>query len=43
MAKEWGSWSISFTVEPNETDLEHIGEMVKQGYLSGEIAGDDDE
>jgi len=41
MAKERGWWSINFTVEPNESDLEHIAHLVKEGFTSGEICEDD--
>jgi hypothetical protein len=43
MAKEGGWWSLDTTVEPNECDLEHIAEMIKQGYTSGEIVQDERE
>lgn len=41
MAKHQGAWSIEFTTEPNEMDLEHIAEMIKQGYTSGQIVQDE--
>ena len=28
-------------IDPNEADLEHIGEMIKQGYTSGEVVHDE--
>ena len=37
MAKEMGWWKLETTVEPDEIDLEHIGEMIKEGYVEGEI------
>ena len=37
MAKESGWWTFSTTVEPNESDLEHIATMIRQGFTSGEI------
>lgn len=42
MAKNKGWWTLTTTTEPNEVDLEHIAEMIKQGYTSGEITEDDD-
>ncbi len=30
-------------IEPNEADLEHIAEVIKQGYISGEIIHDEEE
>lgn len=32
-----GYWSIEYSIEPNESDLDHITEMIKQGFLGGEI------
>ena len=32
-----GWWEINFTIEPNEIDLEHIAELIKQGFTSGQI------
>ena len=43
MATERGWWKIEYNVEPNEYDLEHIGESIKQGYLEGEIVQDEPE
>lgn len=43
MAKERGWWSIEFTTEPSTTDLEHIAELIEQGYTSGEICEDEEE
>jgi len=37
MAKERGAWTLTTTVEPDEQDLEHIAEMIKEGYVCGEI------
>ena len=42
MANESGWWELKTTTEPSQTDLDHIGEMVKEGYSSGEIVEDDD-
>ena len=39
---EYGAVSDNF-IEPNETDLAHIGEMIRQGYLEGEIVQDSQE
>lgn len=41
MANESGSWELKTTVEPNQVDLDHIAEMVKQGYTSGEVVKDE--
>ena len=38
MAKERGWWEITFSVEINDGDLEHIIKLVSEGYTSGEIA-----
>lgn len=40
MAKKQGWWKITFTTEPSETDLEHIAELIKEGYTEGEISKD---
>ena len=37
MATERGWWELDINVETNDCDLEHIAELVKQGYTSGEI------
>lgn len=42
MAKNRGFWEISFTEEPSTTDLEHIAQLVEQGYTSGEICEDEE-
>ena len=41
MASESGSWELKTTGDVNQVDLDHIAEMVKQGYTSGEIVEDD--
>ena len=43
-----GWWELSITAtdegfEPNEIDLEHIAEAIKQGFTSGQLLNDDDE
>ncbi len=30
-----------YSIDPNETDLEHIGEMIAQGCTQGEICHDE--
>jgi len=40
MKKGW--WTIEFTIEPTETDLEYIAELIKQGFTSGEILQEDE-
>ena len=37
MATKNGWWSFSTNVEPSELDLEHISELIRQGFTSGEI------
>lgn len=37
MAKEGGWWTLSTTIEPDEIDLDHIAERIKEGYTQGEI------
>ncbi|WP_276971423.1 hypothetical protein [Ferrimicrobium acidiphilum] len=38
-----GWWTVTTTgVEPNEADLEHIADMVQQGYTSGQLVQEDD-
>jgi len=41
MANDSGWWKLKTTVKPNQIDLDHIAEMVKQGYTSGEIVEED--
>lgn len=44
-----GCWSINYEavdegfVEPNDIDLEHIAECIKEGYTSGEIIQEGDD
>ena len=38
-----GWWDITFTIEPNDTDLQHIAEQIKQGFTSGQIIQEDPE
>ena len=45
MAKKQGWWELKITPdrlesEPNETDLEHIAELIKKGFTQGEIVED---
>ena len=46
MAKESGWWTIDFgelnSDDLSESDLEQIGEMVREGYTSGEIVGNEE-
>ena len=32
-----GQWTITYTLEPNDADLEYIAEQIKKGFTSGEI------
>lgn len=41
MAKENGWWELSTTVSPSDTDLEHIVELIKEGFTSGQIVEDE--
>ena len=43
MAKEDGWWEIKFTTEPSPTDLEHIAQLIEQGYTSGQIVGNEED
>jgi hypothetical protein len=38
-----GWWKITYTIEPNETDLEHITSLIKQGYIEGEMIHHEEE
>ena len=38
-----GWWKIDYTIEPNDTDLEHIAEEIKKGNEQGEIIQEDEE
>ncbi len=37
----WDDDDADKFIEPNEIDLEHIAEMIKQGYTSGEVVHDE--
>lgn len=41
MAKKSGWWDLSVNVELEDVDREHIAELIKQGYTSGSIEGED--
>lgn len=43
MASENGWWELKTTTETNQVDLDHIAELIKEGYTSGEIVGCDEE
>lgn len=32
-----GWWTIEYTIEPNDADLEHIANLIKEGFTSGEM------
>ena len=38
-----GWWKITYNIEPNETDLEHIAGLIKQGFIEGEMVQEDEE
>jgi len=37
-----GWWKITFTIEPNEIDLDHIAKLIKEGYTQGQIVQEED-
>ena len=41
MASKNGWWTLECTVEPTDTDLEHIAEAIKDGFTEGEIIEDE--
>ena len=41
MKKGW--WKIDYTIEPNDSDLEHIAEEIKKGMHQGELIQEEDE
>jgi len=43
MARGWWALSTDGVEELFETDLEHIAEMIKQGFTSGDLVQDDEE
>jgi len=43
MAKERGWWKLTCTVEPSDSDLEHIAKVIKEGYTEGEIVCDEED
>ena len=32
-----GWWKITYTIEPNDVDLEYIAEEIKKGFVEGEM------
>ena len=36
-------WEITFTGDPTEGDFEHVSEMVKQGFTSGQLINEPDD
>lgn len=46
MADQRGWWELTLSpndLELSEVDQEHIGELIKEGYTSGEVVEDEDE
>jgi len=43
MVVKTGWWTIEFTIEPRDCDLEHIAELIKEGYTEGEMTQEYDE
>jgi len=45
MANKSGWWNlvIDNDVELDDADLEHIADLIKEGYTSGEVCGSEDE
>lgn len=43
MARQRGWWNLSTNTELSDVDLEHIAEMILNGFTSGEVIQDDDE
>ena len=47
MAKNRGWWTLEITgntsEEVSESDLEHIGKMIGDGYTSGEVVQDEED
>ena len=42
MATENGWWGFSTTVELSELDLEYIAKMIIEGFIQGEIIGEEE-
>ena len=36
-------WDITFTGDPTDDDLEHVAELIKQGFTSGQLINDEDD
>lgn len=34
-------WEITFTGTPSQTDLEHVAELIRDGFISGQLAEHD--
>ena len=45
MAKRSGWWNLVIVnnLELDDADLEHIADLIKEGYTSGEACGSEDE
>lgn len=41
MANNNGWWSLTTNINPNQNDLEHIAELIRKGFTSGEIIRED--
>jgi len=37
-----GWWKITYTIDPDDVDLEYIAEEIKKGFTEGEIHHEDD-
>lgn len=40
MTRGW--WKITYTIEPNDIDLEHIAKLIQEGYIEGEMVHEDE-
>lgn len=43
MASKNGWWTLECTIEPNDSDLEHIAEAIRDGFTEGEIIQDEED
>ena len=37
-----GWWKIEYTIKPDEYDLDHIAELIRQGFTEGEIVQEEE-
>jgi len=43
MATQYGWWTVTFSVDPDDATLEHVAELIEEGYREGQVVQYDDD